>query len=255
MYFDTHAHYTDEAYDSDRERVLSEVSLSGVELIVNAGSDLKSSLASIRLANENPFIYATVGWHPQDADSFEAQDSSELIRSWGREAKVCAIGEIGLDYYYDYPSRKVQRNVFIRQMELAKELSLPVVIHNREAHADCMEIIKSFPDVKGEFHCFSGSVEMARDILNMGWYIGFAGIVTFKNARKAIEVAAMCPADRMLLETDCPYLSPEPKRGKRNDSRNLTYISEKIGEIKGIAAEEVASLTLENGKRLFGIGK
>lgn len=255
MYFDTHAHYTDEAFDQDREKILSEVRASGVELIVNAGNNMESSLASIRLANEYPYIYAAVGWHPQDAKSFDFQIAPDLMRNWSREKKVVAIGEIGLDYYYDHPSREEQRAVFIRQMELAKELSLPVVIHDREAHADCLEIIKGFPEVKGEFHCFSGSVEMAREIVDMGWYIGFAGVVTFKNARKANEVAAICPPDRILIETDCPYLAPVPNRGKRNDSRNINHISDKISEIKGIKAEEAARLTLYNGKVFFGINE
>lgn len=252
MYFDTHAHYNDEAFDADRSQVLSEIRDSGVSLVVNAGNDLESSLAAMRLAEEHDFIYAAVGWHPQDADSFDAE-SPELIRKWLKNPKVRAIGEIGLDYYYDNPERDVQRRVLYRQMELARELNVPVVIHDREAHADCLEIVRRFPEVCGEFHCYSGSAEMAKELIDMGWYLGFTGVVTFKNARRVIEVVEICPVDRMLIETDCPYLAPVPVRGKRNDSRYLRHIVERIAEIKGMAPEEIARITLNNGRRFFRV--
>lgn len=252
MYFDTHAHYNDEAFDADRSQVLSEIRDSGVSLVVNAGNDLETSLAAMRLAEEHDFIYAAVGWHPQDADSFDAE-SPELIRKWLKNPKVRAIGEIGLDYYYDNPERDVQRRVLYRQMELARELNVPVVIHDREAHADCLEIVRRFPEVCGEFHCYSGSAEMAKELIDMGWYLGFTGVVTFKNARRVIEVVEICPVDRMLIETDCPYLAPVPVRGKRNDSRYLRHIAEKIAEIKGMAPEEIARITLNNGRRFFRV--
>lgn len=253
MYFDTHAHYNDEAFDEDRQQLIKEVYESGVELIINNGNNTDANLASIGLAKEYPFIYAAIGWHPQDAESFDPIESAEQIRKWCSEPKVRAIGEIGLDYYYDEPEREIQRSVFVRQMELAKELSMPVVIHDRDAHGDCMDIVRQFPDVRGEFHCYSGSVEMAKELISMGWYLGFTGVVTFKNARKALEVAEVCPLDRILIETDCPYLAPVPNRGKRNDSRNLVYVAERLAEIKWITVDEIARITLENGKRFFGI--
>lgn len=253
MYFDTHAHYTDEAFDTDRDKLLRDVHEWGVEYIVNAGNDYDTSAASLRLANVYPFVYAAVGWHPEDSESFDDETSPALIREWCGNAKVRAVGEIGLDYHYDTPGRDIQRRVFARQMELAEELSLPVVVHDREAHADCMDIVRSFPGVTGEFHCFSGSAEMAAELLKMGWYLGFGGVITFKNARRAIEALRICPMDRILIETDSPYLAPVPNRGKRNDSLNLKYIAEKIAEIKGVTAEQAARQTLKNGRNFFGI--
>ncbi len=252
MYFDTHAHYTDESFDADRDETIKAVFESGVELIVNDSSDYESCVESVKLTEKYEFIYAAVGWHPHEAKFF-SDDSERFIRQWCALKKVVAIGEIGLDYYYDLSEREVQREVFIRQMELARELKMPVVIHDRDAHAECMEIIKRFPEIKGEFHCYSGSAEMAKEILDMGWYLGFTGAITFKNARKALEVIEMCPNDRILLETDCPYLAPVPLRGKRNDSRNLTYMAKTIADIKGISVEAVAEITKCNGKEFFGI--
>ena len=252
MYFDTHAHYTDESFDADRDDTLESVFQSGVGLIMNASSDLDSSLKSLALAEKYPSIYAAVGWHPHEAKSFD--DASEnLIRQWCTLPKVRAIGEIGLDYYYDLSERDVQRKVFLRQMKLAQELKLPVVVHDREAHADCLEIIRNFPDVLGEFHCYSGSAEMAKEILDRGWYLGFTGAITFKNARKALEVISMCPNDRILIETDCPYLAPVPHPGKRNDSRYLPLMAERIAEIKGLSTAEIVEITDRNGRRFFEI--
>lgn len=252
MYFDTHAHYYDESFDEDRDEVINAVRESGVELILNASSDGDSSAFCVELAGKYPFMYAAVGWHPHDAKSFTA-DSADRIRRWCENPKVRAIGEIGLDYYYDLSEREVQRQVFIRQMELAQELKMPVVIHDRDAHEDCMEIIRRFPDVKGEFHCYSGSEQMAKEILARGWYLGFGGVITFKNARKALETLKICPNDRILLETDCPYLAPVPFRGKRNDSRYLVYMAEKIAEVKGVTIKEAAQMAAENGRRFFNI--
>lgn len=253
MYFDTHAHYTDEKFDADRNELLETIHESGVALIVNAGNDLKTSIASIELAEKYPFVYAAVGWHPEDADSFDEASSPELIKKWCKNQKVRAIGEIGLDYYYDEPPRDIQKKAFIRQMEIAAELNMPVVIHDREAHADCLEIVKQFRSVTGTFHCYSGSAEMAKELLEMGWYLGFTGVVTFKNARRTVETLEICPLEKILIETDCPYLSPEPNRGKRNDSRNLQYVVRRIAEIKEISEELVAEITMANGKRLYGI--
>ena len=252
MYFDTHAHYTDEDFDADRDETINAVFDTGVELIMNNSSDYESCVKALELAEKYPFIYAAVGWHPHEAKFF-TEESETLLRQWCTMPKVRAIGEIGLDYFYDLSEREIQRKVFARQMELARELKMPVVIHDRDAHAECMEIIKRFPEVRGEFHCYSGSAEMAKEILDMGWYLGFTGAITFKNARKALEVIEMCPNDRILIETDCPYLAPVPHRGKRNDSRNLPYMAQVIAEIKGSSVEDVAEMTNRNGRRFFGI--
>jgi len=252
LYFDTHAHYTDEAFDSDRDETIKAVHDSGVSLIMNASSDYQSCVDSLKLAEKYPFVYAAVGWHPHDAKSF-SDESESLLRQWCARPKVRAIGEIGLDYYYDLSERNIQREVFIRQMELAWELKLPVVVHDREAHAECMEIIRSYPEVKGAFHCYSGSAEMAKEILKMDWYLGFTGSITFKNARRALEVIEICPNDRMLIETDCPYLAPVPHRGVRNDSRYLLFVAQKIAEIKQMSTDAVVEVTNQNGRRFFGI--
>ncbi len=250
MYFDTHAHYNDEAFDADRLATLEAVYDAGVELIVNAATEAESCRASIQLAQSVPYVYAAVGWHPHEAKLFDSQ-SPQLIRDWCGHEKVVAIGEIGLDYYYDLSEREVQRSVFEQQMQLARELKLPVIVHNREAHADCLDVVKAFPDVTGVFHCYAGSAEMARQLLDLGWYLGFNGAITFKNAKKSPEVVAMCPMDRLLIETDCPYLAPVPFRGKRCDSSMLPLVVDCIAEIKGVSPEEIASRTLENGKKLF----
>ena len=219
---------------------------------MNASSDYESSVGALELSEKYSFVYAAVGWHPHEAKSF-TDESEALIRKWCERPKVRAIGEIGLDFYYDLSERNVQREVFIRQMELARELKKPVVIHDREAHAECMEIIRKYSDVKGVFHCYSGSAEMAKEILSLGWYLGFTGAITFKNARKALEVIEMCPDDRILIETDCPYLAPVPHRGERNDSRLLPFMAQKVAEIKKISVEEAAEMTRLNGQRFFGI--
>lgn len=252
MFFDTHAHYDDERFDEDRHELLAGFPEMGVSLVLNPGCDALSSAKAVEYANTYPHVYAAVGWHPHEADSFDGS-YAELIRKWCADPKVRAIGEIGLDYYYDFSPRECQREVFRAQMELARELDMPVVIHDREAHGECMEIIREFPDVRGVFHCYSGSAEMGRQLIDMGWYLSFTGAITFKNARKALETINICPMDRIMIETDSPYLAPVPHRGKRNDSRELKYVVEKIVEVKGISPEEVARITLENGKRFFGI--
>lgn len=252
MIFDTHAHYTDEAFDPDRSELIKKLPEGGVGLVMNNATNAESCANVIALAEKYPFMYAAVGWHPEDAMGF-SEESVGLLKQWSKHPKVCAIGEIGLDYHYDEPSREVQGRVFLRQLELAKELSLPVVIHDREAHEDCMELIRLFPELSGEFHCYSGSAEMAKEIISRGWYLGFTGVITFKNARKAVEVLKMCPLDRILIETDCPYLAPAPHRGERNDSRLLVHVAEKIAELKGISPERVLEITAENGRRFFNI--
>ena len=252
MFFDTHAHYDDERFDPDRHELLASFPENGVALVLNPGCDAETSAKAVEYANTYGHVYAAVGWHPHEADSY-TEESSKLIRAWCRDPRVRAIGEIGLDYYYDFSDRESQRRAFRAQMELAQELDMPVIIHDRDAHGECMDIIREFPGVRGVFHCYSGSAEMGRQLIDMGWYLSFTGAITFKNARKAIETIEICPMDRIMIETDSPYLTPVPHRGKRNDSRELCYVVDKIAEVKGLSAEEVAAVTMENGKRFFGI--
>lgn len=252
MYFDTHAHYDDRAFNNDRDELLSALPEKGVELVVLPGCDVKSSRHAVNIAGSYDYIYAAVGIHPGELAGFRSGDI-DIIRKLASHEKCVAIGEIGLDYYWDDTRKAEQKELFINQLELALSLDKPVVIHDREAHADTMEILFRYPELRGVLHCFSGSKEMAQELLKRGWYLGFDGPVTYKNARKSLEVVEICPMDRLLIETDSPYLSPVPMRGKRNDSSNLRYVVEKIAEIKGCGAEEIARITAENGKRLFGI--
>ena len=252
MYFDTHAHYDDRAFDDDRYAVLGSVSEAGVELIVDPGCDIKSSRAAIALAERFPFVYAAVGIHPEELQDSTPEGLAE-IAALAEHPKCVAIGEIGLDYYWDASHKEEQKLLFRQQLQLALELDKPVIIHDREAHGDCFAIVRDYPGLRGVFHCYSGSAEMAKELLKDGWYLGFDGPVTYKNARKTLEVLAICPPERILIETDSPYLSPVPHRGKRNDSRNLRYIVQTIAENLRLEPESVASLTLENGKRLFRI--
>ena len=252
MYFDTHAHYDSSKFDADRDEVLRALPESGVTLVVDPGDNAERSRRAVELAQQYPHVYAAVGWHPEEAENWD-ENSLPAIRELAKQPKVCAIGEIGLDYYWDATYRERQKEMFRAQIELALELDLPVIVHDREAHGDSLEIVRDYPALRGVFHCFSGSVEMAQELLRRGWYLGFDGPITYKNAVKALDVIAACPADRMLLETDSPYLAPMPNRGKRNDSRNLPYIAARIAEIKGMTTEQVAEVTLQNGKQLFGI--
>ena len=252
MYFDTHAHYDDEAFDADREQLLQGLGASGVELIIDPGCDVLSSHKALELAEKFPFVYAAVGLHPEELEK-HGTDALSRIRSLAAHPKCVAIGEIGLDYYWDAGHKEEQKELFRRQIELALELDKPVIVHDREAHGDCLEIVRDYPGLRGVFHCYSGSAEMAKELLKLGWYLGFDGPITYKNARKALDVLELCPPDRMLIETDSPYLSPAPMRGKRNDSSNLKYVAEKIAQVKGISPEQAAAITLENGCRLFGI--
>ncbi len=254
MYFDSHAHLDDRAFDADRGKIFDELADHGVGRILNIGCDLSSSLRSISLAHKYSFVWAAVGSHPDDAASVNDELLS-MYRQLCTDERVKAIGEIGLDYHYEDPPREVQLPAFRRQLELAAELDLPVVVHEREAHADGMELIRQFPRVTGVFHCYSGSLEQAKELVRRGWYIGFTGVVTFKNARKAVEVAQWLPLDRILIETDCPYMSPEPYRGRRNDSRRVPLVAQKIAELRGIDPELVEQATTENANRLFRIGQ
>lgn len=253
MLFDTHAHYDDEAFDADRELLLATLPERNVGLIVNPGCTIDTSRQAVALAEQYEYVYAAVGIHPENCGDFTDSDI-DTLRALAQHEKVVAIGEIGLDYYWaENPSREWQQRVLRAQMALAEELHLPVIIHDRDAHADTLSIVKEFPQVRGVFHCYSGSVEDARTLLKMGWMLSFNGAITFKNARKAPEVIAEIPMDRMMIETDSPYLTPVPYRGKRNDSGYVSLVAEKIAEIKGISPEEVERITFENGKRFFAI--
>ena len=251
MYFDSHAHLDDGRFDADRAEIFADLPRRGVGLLMNVGYDLPSSERSVALAHAYDFVYAAVGSHPDDAASVDGR-LLDRYRALAADPRVRAIGEIGLDYYWaENPPRELQQDVLRRQMALAQELSLPVIIHDRDAHADTMAIVREFPRVTGVFHCFAGSVEMAWELLALGWMLSFNGAITFKNARRAPEVVAAVPLERLMIETDSPYLSPVPLRGKRNDSRNLTYVLETLAAWKGVTPEEMARITLENGKRLY----
>ena len=253
MLFDTHAHLNDPAFDQDREALMESFADAGVGLVMNAGCSLESSRDIVAMAEKYPWLYASVGSHPDSASEVDEAVLEEYRKLCKLSGKVKAIGEIGLDYYYEDIPREIQQKAFRMQMALAQELDLPVIVHERDAHNDGMTIVKEFSKVKGVFHCYSGSAEMARQLVNMGWYIGFTGVLTFKNARKAVETAASIPLDRIVLETDCPFMAPEPFRGKRNHPGYLYRMAEKLAEIRGISVEEVHAATYENGKRLYRI--
>ena len=247
MIFDTHSHYTDEQFYDREELLLHLNTKSSVSEIITCGTDIKSSKECIELAEKFPFVYAAVGFHPEELSRVDVNIPAlkELISK-----KTVAIGEIGLDYYWNKDNKAKQKAGFIAQLSLAKQLGLPVIVHDRDAHGDTLEILKE-EKPKGVLHCFSGSVEMAREIVNLGMYIGVGGVVTFKNAKNLPEVIKEVPLEKLLLETDAPYLAPEPMRGKRNDSSLIPFIAEKIGNIKGISKEEVLKITRENAYRLF----
>ena len=251
MLFDTHAHMDDHAFDDDRAQLLESLPDQGIALLMNPGCSLESSYNTDRLSREYDYIYAAVGSHPDAADEVNEETLEEYRKLCKLNPKIRAIGEIGLDYHYEDIPREIQLRAFRMQMELARELGLPVIVHEREAHEDGMAVVREFPEVTGVFHCYSGSAEMAKALIKRGWYIGFTGVLTFKNARKAIEVASGIPLDRIVLETDCPYMSPEPFRGKRNDPGKLYRMAEKLAEIRGLSVEEIHAITLENGKKLY----
>ena len=251
--FDTHAHYDADRFDSDRDALLSAMPGVGVGLVLDPGCDLPSSHAAAELAERYPHVYAAVGVHPEDCDGFQDEDLTELWQLLERP-KVVAIGEIGLDYYWeDNPPRAFQQTVFRKQLALAAELDLPVIFHDREAHGDSLAIVREFPQVRGVFHCYSGSLEDAKTLIRLGWNLSFTGSVTYKNAKKLPEVAAWVPEDRFMIETDSPYLLPYPrvKGEKRNDSSKLPRIAAKIAALRGLTEAEVEHLTTENGKAFF----
>ena len=253
MLFDTHAHMDDHAFDEDREELLKSLPEQGIALVMNPGCSLESSRNVDKLTKAYDYIYGAVGSHPDVADEVNEAVLEEYRMLCKQNNKIKAIAEIGLDYHYEDIPREIQLKAFRMQMELARELNLPVIVHERDAHEDGMKVVDEFPDVKGVFHCYSGSAEMAKELVKRGWYIGFTGVLTFKNARKAIEVASSIPLDRIVIETDCPYMSPEPFRGKRNDPGKIYRMAEKLAEIRGLTVEEIHNITLENGKKLYRI--
>lgn len=252
MFTDTHAHYDDEAFDADRDELLAALPSKGIDRVIVPGCSISGSRAALALAERFPYVFAACGIHPEDLPDDRNTALAELEKLVDHP-KCVAVGEIGLDYYWDKSRKEEQKDLFRKQLSLAVDADLPVIIHDREAHADSFDIVSEYRPLRGVFHCYSGSAEMAAELLKMGWYLGFDGPVTYKNARKVIEVIEICPPERILLETDSPYLSPAPVRGRRNDSSNLGFIAEKIAEIKGLKLEELAGQTSENACRLFGI--
>lgn len=258
MYFDTHAHYDAALFDRDREALLATLPENGVALVLNPGCELESSQKAVDYAHRFAHVYAAVGFHPSDIEKLDDLALEQLRRLAG-DPKVRAIGEVGLDYYWkDYAPREVQKAGLYRQMELAQELDLPIIFHDREAHADAMEAVRAYPKVRGVFHCYSGGVEQARELVERGWMISFTGALTFPNAKRPLEVAAAIPLERIMIETDAPYMIPYPrtpqdKKFGRNCSLRVYQVAEKLAEIKGLSLEEVADVTLKNGRRFFGI--
>ncbi|MBQ8144880.1 MAG: TatD family hydrolase [Butyricicoccus sp.] len=258
MLFDTHAHYDDGRFDQDRDELLRSMPENGVGLILNPGCDVETSRKALSYARTYPHVYAAVGFHPENIEGMtdEAVEAGlKEIEAMAADPRVRAIGEIGLDYYWckDPAERWRQQEVFRAQMRMAGRLDLPVIVHDREAHLDCLTIVEQYPKARGVFHCYSGSAEFAQRLLDLGWYISFTGVITFKNAKKALDVIRMMPMDRIMVETDAPYMAPEPYRGKRNSSLYVYRMAEAIAEVKGLPVEEVIRVTTENGKRLFGI--
>ena len=253
MLFDTHAHMDDRAFTQDREALLSAFPEQGVALLVNPGCSLSSSKAACALAEQYPYVYAAVGSHPDAADEVSEETIESYRRLIREHPKVVALGEIGLDYHYEDIPRDIQQRAFRMQLALAREENLPVIVHEREAHEDGLAIIQDFPEVTGVFHCFSGSAEMAKLLVSKGWFLGFTGVLTFKNARRALEAVRAVPRDRVVIETDCPYMSPEPFRGRRNDPRNLYRMAEALAELWQVSPQEAQAITYENGKRLYRI--
>lgn len=248
--FDSHAHYDDPAFDEDREQLLATLPGMGVNRVIDCGADLASSRHAAELAERYPYFYAAAGIHPEEAHDLP-DDWREQLRSLLARPKMVAVGEIGLDYHFgENPPREVQKDVFEKHILLANALGLPVIIHDREAHGDTMELLHKLKP-RGVVHCFSGSVEMAKEVLRLGMYVGLGGAVTFKNARVPVEVAKMVPPDRLLLETDCPYMAPVPCRGKRNDSSLIAYTAERIAEVRGENAQELIDRAAANASRLF----
>lgn len=254
MIFDTHAHYDDSAFDTDREELLSSLHEAGVGTVVNVGASLSGTRRTVELTEKYPFIYGAAGVHPDEVGELN-ENSFQWLKEQCLRERIVAVGEIGLDYYWDKENHALQKEWFVRQLRLAQELNMPVIIHSREAAADTMDILKKEykPEIPVVIHCYSYSPEMAREYVKMGYYLGIGGVLTFKNAKKLKDVVSGTPLEKILLETDAPYLAPVPFRGKRNDSRKLTYVAEAISEIKGITPEAVIRITEENALRFYRI--
>ena len=254
MIFETHAHYDDDAYNSDRDRLIKLLKEEGIAPIVNVGASLTSTEDTVKLAHEYDHVYAAVGVHPSDCEALTENDIIWL-KGLCSDPKVVAIGEIGLDYHYDEPDKEIQKKWFERQLRLAKEVSLPIIVHSRDAAADTLEILSrdEFSGIRGIIHCFSYSAELAREYVKMGYCIGIGGVVTFKNGRKLQEIARTIPLENIVVETDCPYLAPEPYRGRRNSSAYLTYIIDRIASLRETEYEEIERATYENAAALFGV--
>lgn len=251
--FDTHAHYDDDAFADDADEIISGLPEKGVTGVVTCGVNLVSSAKALEFAKKYDFVYAALGYHPENIGDERKGDLDLIAQLLSNEKKAVAVGEIGLDYYYENAApREEQIDLFERQIELSKDLDLPVIVHDREAHGDTLEILKKYRP-KGVVHCFSGSVEMAREIVSLGMFIGMGGVVTFKNAKKAVGVVEDIPLDRLVLETDCPYLAPVPYRGKRNDSSLIAHVAETVGQIKGMDAQKILDITCENAHKLYDI--
>lgn len=247
--FDTHSHYDDEKFDGDRLALLSSLQDRGVKSVVSCGCDLETTEANFQLSKQFDYFYFAAGFHPENLEGFELADL-EKIKTYAGDEKCVALGEIGLDYHWMSSTKEKQKEFFTAQIELSKELNMPIIVHDREAHGDTLDILKQTKP-KGVLHCFSGSKEMAKEVIKLGMYIGLNGVATFKNARKSLEVVKETPLERLVLETDCPYLCPEPYRGRRNDSSYIPYIAERIGEVLGLPAQEILDITSENAKRLY----
>ena len=251
--FDTHAHYDDDWFDADRNELIAALPSFGITKVLNAGTETSSSERSIQFAHTYPGFYAAVGWHPHEAKSWSDRSEAQ-IRSWAKDPRVVAIGEIGLDYHYDLDWKNLQQEVLEVQLCLAEELKLPVVIHDREAHGDIMDILRRYPNLRGEFHCFSGSWEMAKILLDRGWYLGFNGSVTMSHARRCLDVLKNMPLSHFLLETDCPYLAPIPRSGnKRNDSTRIPQISAFIADLLNLNPSDLEQIAYDNACRFFSI--
>lgn len=254
MIFETHAHYDDDAFDQDRDALLQSMTAHGIEKIVNVGASMRGVEDTVKLMEKYPFVYGAVGIHPDEVGELNEEKMKRLRKLCDHE-KTVAVGEIGLDYYWDKENHETQKKWFVRQMDLAKETGLPIIVHSRDAAKDTLDIMKAerADNLSGVIHCYSYSKEQAKEYMNMGYFLGIGGVVTFKNGKKLKEVVEYAPLDYLLLETDAPYMAPEPYRGKRNCSAYLTYVAEMIAEIKGVSYKEVVDITRENARRLFGV--
>lgn len=255
MFFDTHAHLDDKQFDGDRDELIASFRDVGVTRVLNAACDLNSSETIVQMTRKYPNFYGSVGVHPNAAEELRGEAELDLLRILAKEEKIRAIGEIGLDYYWDDVPREVQKNAFRMQLDLARELGLPVIVHDRDAHEDCLAILRDYTDLSVVFHCYSGSLEFAKILIDLGFYLSFTGVITFKNAKAAPAVCTWAPRDRVMIETDCPYLAPIPYRGKRNHSGYVPLVAAKIAELWGTSVEEVGRITTGNGLRFFQISE